>query len=95
MYNNSGFRRWTGSHYFAVRLYHAPGACNDGLRSRIREVEVLRTYTWDEYYDKFYDWAESTQVRNLYGLTSLGPVYEADVKSLLNSSVDEDDNESV
>lgn len=32
----------------------------------------MRTYTWDEYYEKFYDWAESTQVRNLSALTSIG-----------------------
>ena len=32
----------------------------------------MRKYTWDECYEKFYDWAESTQVRNLSGLTSLG-----------------------
>lgn len=25
----------------------------------------MRSYTWDEYYAKFYDWAESTQVRYL------------------------------
>ena len=36
----------------------------------------MRQYTWDEYYGKFYDWAESTQVRNLSGLTSLGPADE-------------------
>lgn len=36
----------------------------------------MRQYTWDEYYEKFYDWAESTQVRNLSGLTSLGPADE-------------------
>lgn len=36
----------------------------------------MRTYTWDEYYEKFYDWAESTQVRNLSGLTSLGSADE-------------------
>ncbi len=36
----------------------------------------MRQYTWDEYYEKFYDWAESTQVRNLYGLTSLGSADE-------------------
>lgn len=36
----------------------------------------MRTYTWDAYYDKFYEWAESTQVRNLYGLTSLGSADE-------------------
>ncbi len=32
----------------------------------------MRTYTWDEYYEKFYDWAESTRVRNLSALTVLG-----------------------
>lgn len=32
----------------------------------------MKQYTWEEYYEKFYDWAESTQVRNLSGLTSLG-----------------------
>lgn len=36
----------------------------------------MRQYAWDEYYEKFYDWAESTQVRNLSGLTSLGPADE-------------------
>ena len=36
----------------------------------------MRQYTWDEYYEKFYDWAESTQVRNLSGLPSLGPADE-------------------
>ena len=36
----------------------------------------MRKYTWDEYYEKFYDWAESTQVRNLSGLTSLGTAEE-------------------
>lgn len=25
----------------------------------------MRSYTWDEYYTKFYDWAESTQARYL------------------------------
>ncbi len=25
----------------------------------------MRSYTWDEYYAKFYDWAESTQARYL------------------------------
>lgn len=33
----------------------------------------MRSYTWDEYYTKFYDWAESTQARYLSNLTSLGP----------------------
>lgn len=32
----------------------------------------MRSYTWDEYYEKFYDWAESTRVRNLNALTTLG-----------------------
>ena len=36
----------------------------------------MRTYTWEEYYEKFYDWAESTQVRNLSQLTTLGDVDE-------------------
>ncbi len=36
----------------------------------------MRTYTWDEYYEKFYDWAESTQIRNLSALTSLGSADE-------------------
>lgn len=36
----------------------------------------MRQYTWDEYYEKFYDWAESTQVRNLSALTSLGTADE-------------------
>ena len=36
----------------------------------------MKQYTWDEYYEKFYDWAESTQVRNLSGLTSLGTADE-------------------
>ena len=36
----------------------------------------MHQYTWDEYYEKFYDWAESTQVRNLSGLTALGPADE-------------------
>ena len=32
----------------------------------------MRTYTWDEYYDKFYDWAESTRAKNLTYLENLG-----------------------
>jgi len=36
----------------------------------------MRTYTWEEYYEKFYDWAESAQVRNLSQLTTLGDVDE-------------------
>ena len=36
----------------------------------------MRTYTWEEQYEKFYDWAESTQIRNLSQLTTLGDVDE-------------------
>jgi hypothetical protein len=36
----------------------------------------MRTYIWEEYYEKFYDWAESTQSRNLSQLTTLGDVDE-------------------
>ena len=36
----------------------------------------MRTYTWDEYYEKFFDWAESTRVKNLTYLESLGDVDE-------------------
>ena len=36
----------------------------------------MRQYTWDEYYEKFYDWAENTQVRNLSGLPPLGSADE-------------------
>lgn len=33
---------------------------------------MMRTYTWDEYYEKFYDWAESTRIKNITYLESLG-----------------------
>lgn len=32
----------------------------------------MRSYTWEEYYDKFYDWANSTQIKYLSRLTSYG-----------------------
>ena len=32
----------------------------------------VRQYTWDEYYEKFYDWATSTQIKHLSDLTSYG-----------------------
>lgn len=32
--------------------------------------------TWEEYYARFYDWAESTQARYLSKLTTLGPADE-------------------
>mgnify|MGYP000967819834 CR=1 FL=1 len=38
-----------------------------------KEVVFL---TWEEYYDKFYDWAESTQVNKLSAVDSLGPADE-------------------
>ena len=28
--------------------------------------------TWEEFYDKFYDWAESTQIKKLSSLETLG-----------------------
>lgn len=36
----------------------------------------MKQLTWDEYYNKFYDWAESTQAQYLSALTSLGPADE-------------------
>lgn len=48
----------------------------------------MRQYSWDEYYEKFYDWAESTQIRNLSGLTNLGPASEvAEIIIELQSNV--------
>ena len=36
--------------------------------------------TWEEYYDKFYDWAESTQIKKLSSVEELGTAEEvADV----------------
>lgn len=32
----------------------------------------MRTYTWDEYYEKFYEWVESTRIKNLTYLENLG-----------------------
>lgn len=32
--------------------------------------------TWEEYYDKFYDWAESTQIKKLSSVYALGPFDE-------------------
>lgn len=32
--------------------------------------------TWTEYYDKFYDWSESTQVNKLSSVEALGPADE-------------------
>ena len=32
--------------------------------------------TWAEYYDKFYDWSESTQISRLSSVTNFGPADE-------------------
>lgn len=32
----------------------------------------MREYTWDEYYEKSFDWSESTQIRYLTALTGFG-----------------------
>ena len=32
--------------------------------------------TWEEYYEKFYDWAESTQIKKLSSVEELGPAEE-------------------
>lgn len=32
--------------------------------------------TWEEYYDKFYDWSESTQISRLSSVEALGPAEE-------------------
>ncbi len=36
----------------------------------------MKQLSWEEYYEKFYDWPESTQVRKLSALTSLGAADE-------------------
>lgn len=36
----------------------------------------MRKYTWDEYYEKFYDWATSTQIKHISDLTSYGSADE-------------------
>ncbi len=36
----------------------------------------MKEYTWDEYYDKFYDWADSTREIHLIKLIDLGPASE-------------------
>lgn len=37
---------------------------------------IMKEISWDEYYDKFYEWSESTQRNRAYGLTSYGPADE-------------------
>lgn len=36
----------------------------------------MKMYSWDEYYEKFYDWSESTQIRSLSYLEDLGDADE-------------------
>ena len=36
----------------------------------------MRKLSWDEYYEKFYDWSPSTQKSYSYALTSYGPADE-------------------
>lgn len=36
----------------------------------------MAQYTWEEFYDKFYDWSESTQISRMSGLTDFGPSSE-------------------
>ena len=36
----------------------------------------MRRFTWDEYYEGFYDWSLSTQKNYSYGLTSYSDVDE-------------------
>ena len=33
--------------------------------------------TWDEYYDNYYDWAESTRIKKLSSVDVLGDTEEA------------------
>lgn len=36
----------------------------------------MAQYTWDDFYDEFYDWSESTQISRMSGLTDFGPSSE-------------------
>ena len=36
----------------------------------------IRLITWEEYYDKFYDWAESTQIKKLSSVKKYGSAEE-------------------
>ena len=36
-------------------------------------LKCMKEISWDDYYDKFYDWSESTQKNRAYGLTNYGP----------------------
>ena len=43
--------------------------------------------TWETFYDRFYDWADSTQISNISKLTDFGP--SAEVCEIATSFVDE------
>lgn len=45
--------------------------------------------TWDEYYDKFYEWADSTQISRLSSLTSFNPDCSAEVLEVAQCFVDD------
>lgn len=46
--------------------------------------------TWDEYYDKFYDWAESTRISKLSSVDKLGPADEV-AEVMLEFAFDHED----
>ena len=45
--------------------------------------------TWDEYYDKFYEWADSTQISRLSSLTAFSPNCSAEVLEVAQCFVDD------
>lgn len=45
--------------------------------------------TWDEYYDKFYEWADSTQISRLSSLTAFSPDCSAEVLEVAQCFVDD------
>ena len=45
---------------------------------------------WAEYYEKFYDWAESTQIKKLSLVEALGPGDE-DAEVMMSFAFDHDD----
>ena len=36
----------------------------------------MRTYTWKEYFEQYYDWTDCTKIQRLSQLTNVGPVAE-------------------
>jgi len=49
--------------------------------------------TWEEYYDKFYDWAESTQIKKLSSVDALGSADEV-VEVMMELAFHHEDNKS-